>query len=222
MSVTIQVNALTGADASGAGPTTAITGSNASYSGTTVTLDGSPSLGSVLDDGTHVLYLQTSTGRRFFTITGVNDGADTVTVSESIAGTASGLSWAIGGKCSSINTYLQADVKEGWIIELGSNLDISSSLAFNISNFVIKSDVENVVRKIRATGCDNMILAPTSHNKQLTLQNIKLVTSSNTSDYNGIKVTDGNVNDNYLNLVGCVLGDEDEVLKKGLCLTILT
>lgn len=175
MSATIRINALAGtANASGAGPTTAITGSNASYSSKTVTLDGSPTLSGVATDGTHVLYLQTSTGRRFFTIVGVNDGADTVTVSEDIAGTASGLSWAIGGSCSSINSYLQADVKDSWVIELESNLEVSSSLNFNIGTFTIKSDTDNLVRTIKGDSTDVIVLTPTADSKNITFQNVKI------------------------------------------------
>lgn len=128
----ILVNATGGSDsaASGAGPATALTGSAASFSSDVVTLDGSPDLSGVLADGSHVLYLVTSTGVRFFKITAKDDGADTVTVTPSPAGTASGLTWAIGGKRASIgssssrllfdNASAAGDAMPGWIIEMES------------------------------------------------------------------------------------------------------
>jgi hypothetical protein len=119
--------------ASGAGPgdgTTsgsALTGTNASYSGSVVTLDGSPDLTNVVTTGDHVLYLGTSTGRRFFTITGKDNTAKTVTVSETITGTTTGRSWAIGGKLATIGNANAAvlyasggDVKPGWTVQFDS------------------------------------------------------------------------------------------------------
>jgi hypothetical protein len=119
--------------ASGAGPgdgTTsgsALTGTNASYSGFVVTLDGSPDLTPVLTTGDHVLYLGTSTGRRFFTITAKDNTAKTVTVSETIAGTTTGRSWAIGGKLAAISNANAAvlyasggDIRPGWTVQFDS------------------------------------------------------------------------------------------------------
>src|SRR5688500_14311591 len=99
MAITILFNSVSGSDtaASGAGPATAITGSNASYSGSVFTLDGSPDLsGVVVADS--ILYVDTSTGRKFFDITSIDNTAKTVTVVSAPAGTATGLTWAIGGQ----------------------------------------------------------------------------------------------------------------------------
>lgn len=116
--------------ASGAGPTTALTGTSASYAAAVVTLDGTPDLSGVVDTGAHVLYLVTSTGVRFFKITAVDNGADTVTVTPSPAGTASGLSWAIGGVRATIaGTESKAlfdrggaagDALPGWTVQMQS------------------------------------------------------------------------------------------------------
>lgn len=129
----ILVNATGGSDtaASGAGPSTALTGTSASYATATVTLDGSPDLTDVATDGSHVLYLVTSSSTRFFKITAKDNGAKTVTVTPNPAGTASGLTWAIGGKRASINSTTSrllfeqsgsanGDALPGWIIELSS------------------------------------------------------------------------------------------------------
>lgn len=129
---TILVNSATGSDtaASGAGPTTALTGTSASFSGGTVTLDGSPDLSGVATDGSHVLYMVTSSGVRFFKITGADNGADTVTVTPNPAGTSTGRTWAIGGKRASIgsassrllfdNGSAAGDAMPGWAIEMES------------------------------------------------------------------------------------------------------
>lgn len=128
----ILVNATGGSDtaASGAGPATALTGSNASFAAAVVTLDGSPDLSGVAVDGSHALYLLTSTGVRFFKITAKDDGADTVTVTPNPAGTATGLTWAIGGKRASIgsassvllfdNGGAAGDMGAGWVVEMES------------------------------------------------------------------------------------------------------
>lgn len=129
---TILVNSATGSDtaASGAGPGTALTGTAASFAASVVTLDGTPDLSGVAADGSHVLYMVTSTGVRFFKITAVDNGADTVTVTPAPAGTATGRTWAIGGKRASIgsassillvdNGGAAGDAMPGWIIEMES------------------------------------------------------------------------------------------------------
>lgn len=100
---TVTYNNITGSAsaASGAGPATALTGTAASYALQVITLDGSPDLSGVDTTGLHVIYLQTTTGVRFFKITAVDDSADTVTVTGIVGGTATGLAWAIGGKRNS-------------------------------------------------------------------------------------------------------------------------
>lgn len=136
--------------ASGAGPATALTGSSASTSGDglTVTLDGSPDLSGVNTDGSHVIYLADSTAgnRNFGKITGKDDGADTVTVSDAFGTSLSGKSWAIGGVRASIdhadsrklveNNNSTGDSGPGWVIEFksghsetvaGATLEVRSS-----------------------------------------------------------------------------------------------
>jgi hypothetical protein len=130
---TILVDSATGSDtqASGAGPAIALFGTtDASFSGAVVTLTASTDLSGVATDGSHVLYLLTSTGVRFFKITAKDDGADTVTVTPNPAGTSTGRSWAIGGKLASIgsssskllieNGGTSGDAMPGWTIEMAS------------------------------------------------------------------------------------------------------
>lgn len=104
MAIVFVFNSGTGSDtaASGAGPGdgiisgSAISGTNASFSGSVVTLDGSPDLSAFTTDW--VLFLDTTTGRKFFSLSAADNGAKTVTCNNAPAGTATGLTWVIGGK----------------------------------------------------------------------------------------------------------------------------
>lgn len=128
--------------ASGAGPATAVNstteGTTAAYSGSgpyTITFSGTTDLSGVVATGAHALYLVTSTGRRFFSIEGVDDGANTVTVTEAPAGTTSGLSWAIGGKRKTLDDtdsrlLYGADSKLGWSVVLEDDQTITSTISF--------------------------------------------------------------------------------------------
>ena len=121
---TIRFNTSTGSDtnASGSNGSISVNGTSASFSGSVVTLDGSPDL-SGFDADEDVLWLQTSTGRQFFDLSSVDDTAKTVTCVDAPAGTASGLTWGIGGKRATledINSRLlfSDDAKAGWTAEL--------------------------------------------------------------------------------------------------------
>lgn len=121
---TITINNSTGdAAASGSGtPSTPATGSGASLNGTTsVDLSAdSPDLSGVPTDGTAVLYVDTSSGRKFSRITAVDDGTDIVTVATAYDVTESGRNWAIGGVLDDLESYseLFTDWEEEWIVEL--------------------------------------------------------------------------------------------------------
>lgn len=134
---TIVFNSSTGSDtaASGAGPSTALTGAGASYSTTTVTLDAGTDLTNVATDGSHVLYLVTSTGRKLFEITakaGSGGATPTVTVGTAPTGTSSGLSWAIGGKRATFDhtnsrMLFTADAKANWSVKTETDQTVTSS-----------------------------------------------------------------------------------------------
>ena len=127
--------------ASGAGPSTALTGTSASYSGSVFTLDGSPDLAqaAVTTTGDSVIYVQTSTGRRFFAINAKDNGASTVTVEQAPAGTATGLTWGIGGVRSTIGSsgksklLFSADLLPGWTVEMQSGHTETLSSLFSIT-----------------------------------------------------------------------------------------
>jgi hypothetical protein len=124
----IQINnGGTGSDtaASGAGPTTALTGTAASTSGTgpVVTLDGSPSLAGVLTDGSHVIWINTASGRQFAAITAKDDTAKTVTTTTAFTVSLTGQTWAIGGKRATLDNantrkLFSADAATGWLADV--------------------------------------------------------------------------------------------------------
>lgn len=163
----ILVSSASGSDtaASGAGPATALTGTAATSSadGLTVTLDGSPDLSGVATDGSHALYLhETVAGRRCFArITGKDDGAKTVTVSEAVrlsipAGDS--IDWAIGGKRASIastqskklfdNNAAAGDAKPGWAVEMQSGHAETISARLDVRNAGDTTDGPIILRGV--------------------------------------------------------------------------
>ena len=103
----ILFNSSTGSDtqASGAGPATAIFGTGASLnSSTSVDLSAdAPNLSGVATDGSACLWVSTSSGRQFAKITAVNNTTKIVTVALAYGVTATGLTWAIGGKRATLD-----------------------------------------------------------------------------------------------------------------------
>ena len=138
---TVVFNNATGSDtaASGAGPGngivsgSALSGTAASFAGSVVTLDGSPDL-SAFSATTWILWLATSTGRQFFDLSSANDGADTVTCVNAPAGTASGLTWGIGGKrqtldaTSSRTLFNSNGMKTGWDVLIEDDQSIATEI----------------------------------------------------------------------------------------------
>ena len=147
----ILINATGGSDsaASGAGPATALTGSDASTSsdGLTVTLPNAD-LTNVATDGSHAVWLNTSSGRQFGRITAKANsgtGSANVTVSEAFGASLSGQSYAIGGVRASIgsassrklidNASAAGDAMPGWTIRFqdGHAESVSASLSIRRS-----------------------------------------------------------------------------------------
>ncbi len=150
--------------ASGAGPATALTGTSASYSGSVFTLDGSPDLSGVATDGSHAIFVQTTTGRRLFEITAVDDGADTVTVANAPSGTSSGLSWALGGKRNSPfdtddSTHLSTHGRAGWYYDLE---DTGSAYTLTAQQNIIGGDDIDGPVKLMSSGTRALIQSTTA------------------------------------------------------------
>lgn len=231
----ILFNSSSGSDtaASGAGPSTALTGSNASTSGDglTVTLDGSPDLSGVATDGSAVIYLADATAgaRNFGKITAVDNGADTVTVSNAFGVSLSGKSWAIGGKRATIghtasrklgdNNSAAGDAMPGWILELEDDQSVSTT-SFTMRRsgdnttgpIILRGNSNTTRRAITQTSNTGVIICNTGSN--IKLQNLHLKNS------NGTKTQAYGVNQTGNNLVtwieNCILGDATNQLLYGV------
>lgn len=130
----IKFNNSTGSDtqASGCGPTTAQFGTTGTCTSGSAVVTGITTTGVSAGD---LFWGQTSSGRQFSVIASVDSGTQ-VTLDDNLAANHSGtLTWAIGGKRSTINNadsrlLFSADLKTNWTIEFqytGSNYTISST-----------------------------------------------------------------------------------------------
>lgn len=118
--------------ASGAGPATAVAGAAAAHTGgsatTTITFTNSPDLSGVAQDGSHVLFLETASGRRFSRISTVDNSAKTCVVEDTFnIAAGSAVAYAIGGKLATIRDagYVgliaaSTGAKPGWTIQFAS------------------------------------------------------------------------------------------------------
>lgn len=165
---TVVFNSTSGSDsqASGAGPGTALFGTAASYAGSVFTLDGSPDLSGVATDGSHVIWVATSTGRQFFTINAKDNVAKTVTVDDAPAGTSSGLTWGLGGKrqtldaASSRSLFGATGFKAGWTVDIenAANYTLTSKLTVSVSG----SQADGVITIKSSSGSKPIITSATS------------------------------------------------------------
>ena len=214
-------NNSTGSDtaASGAGPTTALSGTSASYSGSVFTLDGSPDLSGVLTDGSHVIWVQTDSGRQFFTINAVDDGSDTVTVDDAPAGTTTGLTWGLGGKRKTLDNtdsrlLFSADAKIGWVAELEDNQTVASAINWSTP---IEITSDNTTHRVFTCSTNDYCLNYTTNNwirrfcSYLHFQNS--YGGGKTLSSSGIGGSNGNVS---LHVENCIFGDATNTLFHGI------
>jgi hypothetical protein len=187
---TLTFNSSTGSDTTRSGsasPSTPSSGTAASYAGSVFTLDGSPDLSGVATDGTAVIWVQTSTGRQFFTINAKDNTLKTVTVDDAPAGTATGLTWGLGGKRAtwdnaSSRKLFSADAKAGWIIQTETNQTVTTSYLQCTSggteqNPIIIQSNNTTVRTITQTANDNVI-ATSGNPSSWVLRYLKFATSN--------------------------------------------
>jgi hypothetical protein len=137
----VQINS-TGSDtaASGAGPGSALTGTlAATHTNSTVNITDAVALGGVATDGSAVLWIATSSGRRWSAITAISgsSGAWVVTVGIAYGTTQSGATWAIGGKratCAS-SAQLFKDGLVGWTIDIQTGETLIAALVVTMQCF---------------------------------------------------------------------------------------
>jgi hypothetical protein len=95
----------------------------ASVSGTTVTLAGSPDLSTVATDGSDTIYIAdaTNSNQLIFRITGVDDGADTVTVDTAPTGSIANSAWGIGGQFVNAYARFTGALNGGWTAQYNNS-----------------------------------------------------------------------------------------------------
>ena len=226
----ILFNTSTGSDtaASGAGPATALTGTGASLSSTTaVDLSAdSPNLAGVATDGSACLWVDTTTGRQFAKITGVNNTTKVVTVALAYGVTATGRTWAIGGKratldAASSRTLLSANGwRPGWECLLETDQTITSTLSIsgpNVGNYaVFRSNTVGTSRKVTCSANTTAIEWNSSGFSELYIEDITIEnTNATKTSANGISATGGG-SARLLTLNRCILGHATNQLRIGL------
>lgn len=226
----IQFNSSTGSDtaASGAGPATALSGSGASTTsgGTTVDLSAdSPNLSSVATDGSACLWVSTSTGRQFARITAINNATKVVTV-DAYGVTATGQTWAIGGKRATIDAassrtlFSSTGWRPGWECLLEDNQTITSTLSLNGPNVggyvVFRSDVVGTSRTITCSANTTAIDWVLAGFSEVFVNDINLEnTNATKTSANGISASGGG-SARLLTMRRCILGHPTNQLRIGL------
>lgn len=206
---TIRFNNSTGSDTTASGSAGAIVanGTNASFSGNTVTLDGSPDL-SGFDADEDVLWLQTSTGRQFFDLSGADNSAKTVTTVNAPAGTASGLTWGIGGKRATFDNAdsraVFADGKIFWEIETETDQSISSVILCEAA-FTVQG-ASGAKRTITQTANTAAFQGKGTRFRNLKIQN------SNGTKTSAVAFSRGAGGYGNVVVVDCIIGDETNTL----------
>jgi hypothetical protein len=226
----IVFNVSTGSDtqASGAGPATAIFGTGASLNATTSVnlIADNPDLSGVATDGSACLWVSTSSGRQFAKITGVNNTTKVVTVALAYGVTATGQTWAIGGKratldAASSRTLLSANGwRPGWECLLETDQTITSTLSIsgpNAGNYaVFRSNTVGTSRRLTCTANTTAIQWDSAGFSELYVEDITLENTNATKTLaNGISTT-GSGSSRVLTLNRCILGHATNQLRIGL------
>lgn len=237
----ILFNSSTGSDtaASGAGPATALTGTGASTNATTaVDLSAdSPDLSGVATDGSACLWVSTSSGRQFAKITAVNNTTKIVTVALAYGVTATGLTWAIGGKRATLDdansrklfgtttgTQYLLGWQAGWECVLETDQTITSTLILSGpggTGFVIfRSNTPGTIRTITCSANQaalDWVVSGWLATVQIT--DIKIQNSNGTkTSAHGI-IASGSGSSRSLLLRRCVIGDPSNTLQSGVTTT---
>lgn len=226
----ISFNSSTGSDtqASGAGPATALFGTGASTNATTaVDLSAdSPDLSGVATDGSACLWVSTSSGRQFAKITAVNNTTKVVTVALAYGVTATGQTWAIGGKratldATSSRTLFSTDGwRPGWECLLETDQTITSTLSLNgpnVGNYaVFRSNTVGTSRKITCSANTTAIEWNIAGFRELYIEDITIEnTNATKTSANGVSTT-GSGSNRVLTLNRCILGHATNQLRIGL------
>lgn len=150
---TITFSTTSGSDtaASGSGGT-AVSGTGAStvaQSSSVVLSADLPDLSGVATDGSAALWVDSTSGRQFSKIVGVDDVTDTITTENFYSNTEGSRNWGIGGKRLSLNNNDSRTLvgtvgaSSGWIIVFESSQTLTSSLTISPSEITIMGSDRN-------------------------------------------------------------------------------
>lgn len=221
---TLYFNGSTGNDAYSGSGGTALTGTGGSVSSTAaanLSVDA-PDLSGVVTDGSVVIRVQTASGVTFTSITAVNNGTKVVTTSRAFGVTASGLTWAIGGKLASMDAtqprrlFTVGDLQPGWIVVLETDQTVTTSVitlngtGTTSGPITIKGDSEG--RLINMTANANTFNSNANGNPTIWhFENLKL-TNSNATKTSAIAF---NMSGGTISFRRCILGDATNKLLNG-------
>lgn len=224
----IRFNNGTGSDtaASGAGPSTALTGSNATWGATTITLDGSPDLTNVATDGSHAIYIDATTGRRWCIITAKDNTAKTVTVGNAPGGT-SGRAWAIGGKRQTIGAassrlLFSADMLSGWSATLEDDQPaLTSTLRCDTSGsttgmITLRGDSALLANRRLITSATNNVPLLSGGLQNWHIENLKFESTAGTKTTSYGVNYDANGNAEFTMFHNCTFGHATNKLQKAI------
>lgn len=126
-------------------------------------------------DGSAIVWVESSSGRRFAKITAVDNVAKTVTVSDAYAVTEVGKNWGIGGKRATLASSLElgTDCRGGWTIDIQTDqtltanfnlkpnavTDLWTSFTSTTSTRPIISTSTNSVYGLDIQGANNLVIS---------------------------------------------------------------
>ena len=208
--------------ASGAGPGTPVNGTGAAHtngaSSTTITLTNSPDLSAVATDGSAAIWLATASGRRWSKITGVDDGADTVTTEDSFnIASGSAVDYGIGGKRKTLDSsreLLGGDIKDEWAVELEDDQTVTTSaISIDVERYSIGSSVVGTERTITQSA-NAAVFDFSSGTDQVVVHDLKFQNSNGTksSAYGVIATTGGSSCE--MRFERCTFGDSVNTLNQ--------
>lgn len=215
--------------ASGAGPGTAIFGTGASINGTT-SIDLSadtPDLSGVATDGSAVLWVNTTSGRKFFKITNTNNTTKIVTVANAATGTESGRTWAIGGKRATLDAatsrvLLTADILPGWTCRIenagGTQLMTTSTITLGVSGDVTSGKIiiegDSTSSHAVLSQSANVPIITSGARSYYVIRNLKFQNTNGTkTSARGVDFS-GSFND--WEISNCIFGDSTNTLRMGI------
>jgi hypothetical protein len=222
----IVFNSSTGSDtqASGCGPATAVYGTGAATTASSAVVTGINTTGVSVGD---LLWVDTASGRQFSVIASVDSGTQ-VTCDGTFANTASGLTWAIGGKRATFNNadsrtlFAQTNgAQPGWTIVTETNQTITGATSIGSGNacsgsysayITVKGDDPDNHRVINYSGTSSINIFSWGGGTEVQFENLKFTHSGASGTVTGI----GFGSTAHAVIRNCIFGDSTNDLATGV------